>query len=265
MASEGSQPEPRGDCLTEHPPLAFSKKPASIAVMPDELINGIDVAEFLPLAHSIAISFARSGAPDADELCSIAQSALMRAAQGYSPSKGAFSPYAGTVVRNAMLSEIRRRKGTGTQVTIDVLDFDPKAVASEAKAIFASNPNEEAANKDRRELLEKMQSLLDPRDQKAIQLLAEGASLSEIGKSLGVSKTMAHKIVNSALARMREELRARRINDRMLFSQAPHREDRLDYSPPKRELPKLAFNFDEWAQSVRAGTARRSWLARLWG
>lgn len=241
--------------------------------MPDELINEIDVAEFLPLAHSIAISFARSGVSDGDELCSIAQSALMRAAEGYRPSKGAFSPYAGTVVRNAMLTEIRRRKGTGTQVTVDILDFDPKAVSSEAKAAFPLNPDEEAADKDRWELLEKIQRTLDPRDQKAIQMVAEGMSLSEIGRSLGISKTMAHKVVTSALDRIRAALESRRITGRELFSQSPNpariHEPMSEFPrytrpvPPKP--PKFKFNFDKWARSVRGGTARRSWLKRLWG
>jgi len=237
--------------------------------MPDELINGIDVAEFLPLAHSIAISFARSGVPDADELCSIAQSALMRAVQGYSPSKGAFSPYAGTVVRNAMLSEIRRRKGTGTQVPMDVLDFDPQAVASEAKSIFPTNPDNEAADKDRWELLEAIQSTLDSRDQKAMQMLAEGLSLSEIGLSLGISKTMAHRVVNAALDRIRAALKSRDIHSRSLFSQAVNPAPRTDSSQTidarLKKPPKLTFNFDEWAQSVRRKTTSRSWLDRLWG
>ena len=237
--------------------------------MPDELINGIDVAEFLPLAHSIAISFARSGVPDADELCSIAESALMRAAQGYSPSKGAFSPYAGTVVRNAMLTEIRRRKGTGIQVPEDVIDSNPKAVNPAAQPGFPINPGEDAANSDRRELLEKIQSTLELRDQKALKMVAEGLSLSEIGRSLGISKTMAHKVVTAALARMREELGARRIDSGILCSQPASRDDEVTDSLRERKLAAAfsaaALDFKKSQQPVRKEPARRSWLARLWG
>ena len=233
--------------------------------MPDELINGIDVAEFLPLAHSIALAFSRRGTPDAEELCSIAQSALMRAAEGYMPSKGAFSPYAGTVIRNAMLSEIRRRKGQGIQVNLDVLDFDPKAVASEASTIFEMNPDEEAANSDRRALLEKIQNDLEYREQLAVQLLAQGRSLSEIGKSLGVSKTMAHKIVSSALEKMRADLTSRNIGCGRLCSQASPRDGQASYTMPLGETQKpellIFFSFDRWAQIIRKGRpAARGWL-----
>lgn len=236
--------------------------------MSDELINGIDVAEFLPLARSIALAFSRRGTPDADELCSIAQSALIRAAEGYRRSKGAFSPYAGTVVRNAMLSEIRRRKGQGIQVNLDVLDFDPKAVASAATTIFRINPDEEAANSDRLELLEKIQNGLENREQLATRLLAEGKSLSEIGKSLSVSKTMAHKIVHSALEKMRAQLTARKISDERLFSQTVPEDWQESYTARLRKLQEaeqsMTFNFDRWAQTVRKGPPHRSWLARLW-
>ena len=233
--------------------------------MTDELINGIDVAEFLPLAHSIAIAFYRSGTPDADELCSIAQSALMRAAEGYLPSKGAFSPYAGTVVRNAMLTEIRRRKGTGIQVTVDVVDIDPKAVAAETERLFPKPPDGAAADNDRARVLRRVQSALDSRSQSALKFLADGDSLSEIGKKLGVSKTMAYKIVSAALDNIREELKQMGIESQCLFSQSAG-----PTPQPRPYIPAIEFDFDQWAHQLRTGSPRQplpviqSWLKRIW-
>lgn len=233
--------------------------------MSDELINGIDVAEFLPLAHSIAIAFARSGTPDADELCSIAQSALMRAAEGYRPSRGAFSPYAGTVVRNAMLSEIRRRKGTGTQVPVDVLDFDPKAVTAETERLFPKPPDGAAADYDRARVLLRVQEVLDSRSQQALRFLADGDSLSAIGEKLGVSKTMTHKIVSAALENIREQLREMGIESRTLCSQY------AGYGPPPTARPsiprppRIEFDFDQWTHKMRLGPPQKSLFARIFG
>jgi RNA polymerase sigma factor (sigma-70 family) len=234
-------------------------------MMPDDLINGIDVTDFLPLAHSIAIAFHRSGTPDVDELCSIAQSALMRAAEGYRPSKGAFSPYAGTVVRNAMLTEIRRRKGTGSQVPVDFLDFDPKAVAAETEHLFPTPPDGAASDSDREWVLLKVLGALDARSQQALWFLAEGDSLSEIGKKLGVSKTMAHKIVSSALGNVREALRQLGIESRYLCSQPAG-----GTTQSRPTIPTIGFDFDQWTHRVRTGSTKKhhqglqSWLKRLW-
>jgi len=92
----------------------------------------ITVEDYLPLSRSIAFAFSRSGCSDVDELRSIAEMALAHSARKFDPRRAKFESHAGTAVRNAILTELRRRKRAGTQIPLDDVDMDPQSVRAEA-------------------------------------------------------------------------------------------------------------------------------------
>jgi RNA polymerase sigma factor (sigma-70 family) len=240
--------------------------------MNNAYINGIEIEDYLPLAHSIAFVFARDNLSLLDDYFSIAQAALLRAAERYSQERGDFSSYSGTAMRHAILNEIRRRKNQPSGVSLDDIDCNPEAVQIAAEEYLNHDPSRILADKDRDELLGKICRELESRQITALEMLASGSSLAQIAAKLGVSKTMAHKIVHAALDNVREAMKVRNIESYQLFSQSSQPvKFSLDLSVTEfhgsTSKPKpLKFNFDTWAANIAKGTkTKKTWWQKLTG
>ncbi len=190
------------------------------------------------LAEVISLEYANIPNAQPSEIFSEAQQALFRAAQGFDPARGEFGPYAARAIRNA-LNTLYAKQLRLAKVFPKSIDeppnwakFDPLESASDVAPTGSQDSKQDVFTEVRRRetgsIIEEVLRILSPRERIVIDGIRLGKSLSEIGKTLGVSKQAAHKVSSSALAKLHAQL-AR------LGYQGVDSKGFLKSSPPRRE------------------------------
>jgi len=170
------------------------------------------VKSHLGLAQIIAMEYANTPGTSFDELYSEACGALMRAAAKFDEEKGAFEPYAARAIRNALntLFSSACRRARVFPESLDAPSQISTSVSRAAKAKEPIDPGDEISIQVRRResaaILDRALSKMAPRYRQVIGGVRAGKSLSEVGRSMQMTKAGAHKILKPAIDRLRAEL-----------------------------------------------------------
>jgi RNA polymerase sigma factor (sigma-70 family) len=172
------------------------------------------IEEHLFLAELIAFDYANIPGCRWDEARSEASIALIRAAGAYDPERGEFVPLASRVIRNALNSlyakQLRLAKifpkslDEPIQLSAMVNQGHPYPSSDGDFSVDSGQDlRKEVRQRETSSVIESLMDLLSPRERVVVGALKAGATYSEIGESLGVSKQAAHKSAKSALAKLR--------------------------------------------------------------
>ena len=167
------------------------------------------------LAQVISLEYTNIPMAQPTEIFAEAQQALFRAAQGFDPARGEFGPYAARAIRNA-LNTLYAKQLRFAKVFPKSLDeppnwakFDPLESASDVAPAGSQDSKQDVFTQVRRRetgsILEEVLRILSPRDRIVVDGIRRGQSLSEIGKTLGVSKQAAHKVSTAAIAKLHSQ------------------------------------------------------------
>jgi RNA polymerase sigma factor (sigma-70 family) len=168
----------------------------------------------LGLAHVIALDYSNIPGITVDDAVSEAHCAMIRASQGFDQNKGDFAPYAARAVRNA-LNSLYAKQLKMARMFPKSLDDPPCQNVSDHHSSAESLANRRDSRQDVHKIIKRRESnsilsnllrTLSPREQIVVEHMRLGRSLSEIGKTLGVSKQAVHKISAPALAKLRVRL-----------------------------------------------------------
>jgi len=154
------------------------------------------VEQNLNLAKSIVAKF-KPGNVEDSELYSIACIALMKAAATFDPSVAKFSTWATRIIRQHIITEIRKNRHD--TVSLSSLDHDEsdRALADSredfpvhlAGLLVAPDPSDSKSDKENKRML-------------AMHHL-EGQSLSDIGREVGLSKERVRQRLATAIRSIR--------------------------------------------------------------
>ncbi len=164
-----------------------------------------------PLAKRIAAGYRNIPGLEPEDVLSVAEQALHRAAQSFRPERGEFAPFANTAIRNALNTLHQQQRRHADQIH---LDGDLAQGAEAAPSIIdylidtSADVVHQARRSEAREVLESELSKFPQRTRLILQGVAEGRSYSEIGQRLGISKQAANKAAQEAMAKIREDLYA---------------------------------------------------------
>jgi RNA polymerase sigma factor (sigma-70 family) len=168
--------------------------------------------EALPLADKIAGGYANTPGMTADDVRTVAQAALHRAARAFDPARGEFEPYAARAIRNA-LNSLHQKEARHARQVVPEADLAVAAFTTAGNTAPGQRlPDElqdvlsQVRSQESRRVLEQLLALLPARTQHILALVAEGHSYAEIGECLGISKQGAHKTATSAMTQIREQL-----------------------------------------------------------
>ena len=166
---------------------------------------------YSPFAERIAMSYRNIPGVSNDERISIALEALHRATQSYDSSRGTFEPWAGTIIRNALNSLYEREKRYADRFVTetdtareedDEIGSGPLALAQSDGDVLLDSMKREA----RAVVLPRLSSLSE-RARRYVELYAQGYSISEISRILGVSKQAVSKSTTQSFADLQEILK----------------------------------------------------------
>lgn len=160
-------------------------------------------ATHLPLARSVAASYARKGIGDIDDLTSLACVGLMESAHRFDTSRGlAFSTPAVHRIRGAILDGIRAEHGRGWRPTRE--EGDPNGYPHPG-----DSPEQATARSEMAAFVRSALATLEPRERAIIEGVYWGdKSLEEAGAELGMAKSTACEVRGRAIKRLRVRLRA---------------------------------------------------------
>jgi RNA polymerase sigma factor (sigma-70 family) len=175
------------------------------------------VEEHLFLAELIAFDYANIPGCRLDEAKSEATMGLIRAAEGYNPAKGEFTPFASRAIRNGLntlyAKQLRMLKMFPKSLDEPIPRSRPQANSTSSSAEdFLSNTTgrhdirKEVRQNEAAAALESVMNLLTPRERIAVEALRIGKSYPEIGEALGITKQAAHKSARSGLTKLRAGL-----------------------------------------------------------
>ena len=167
------------------------------------------------LAQVISLEYTNIPMAQPTEIFAEAQQALFRAAQGFDPARGEFGPYAARAIRNA-LNTLYAKQLRFAKVFPKSLDeppnwakFDPLESASDVAPAGSQDSKQDVFTQVRRRetgsIIEEVLRILSPRERIVVDGIRLGQSLSEIGKTLGVSKQAAHKVSTAAIAKLHSQ------------------------------------------------------------
>ena len=167
------------------------------------------------LAQVISLEYTNIPMAQPTEIFAEAQQALFRAAQGFDPARGEFGPYAARAIRNA-LNTLYAKQLRFAKVFPKSLDeppnwakFDPLESASDVAPAESQDSKQDVLTQVRRRetgsIIEEVLRILSPRERIVVDGIRRGQSLSEIGKTLGVSKQAAHKVSTAAIAKLHSQ------------------------------------------------------------
>lgn len=190
------------------------------------------------LAQVISLEYTNIPMAQPTEIFAEAQQALFRAAQGFDPARGEFGPYAARAIRNA-LNTLYAKQLRFAKVFPKSLDeppnwakFDLLESASDVAPAGSQDSKQDVLTQVRRRetgsIIEEVLRILSPRERIVVDGIRLGQSLSEIGKTLGVSKQAAHKVSTAAIAKLHSQF-AR------LGYQGVDSKGFLKSAPPKRD------------------------------
>ena len=167
------------------------------------------------LAQVISLEYTNIPMAQPTEIFAEAQQALFRAAQGFDPARGEFGPYAARAIRNA-LNTLYAKQLRFAKVFPKSLDeppnwakFDHLESASDVAPAGSQDSKQDVFTQVRRRetgsIIEEVLRILSPRERIVVDGIRLGQSLSEIGKTLGVSKQAAHKVSTAAIAKLHSQ------------------------------------------------------------
>lgn len=140
-----------------------------------------------------------------DDILQICCLGLVKAAKGYDPGRGAFSPYAVRIMDNEVLMEVRRERtrlhGSSLDAPLggDDDDLTGAGVIDDEAASFVGGLED-------RDQVARLLSLLDPRDRRMLWLwVVEDVSQHDIAAALGISQSYASRKLRQARARLARE------------------------------------------------------------
>jgi len=168
----------------------------------------------LPLAEKIAGGYENIPGVSIDDVRTVAQAALHRAARAFDPTRGAFEAYAARAIRNA-LNSLHQKEARHARQHLPEADLALAAFTTTGSTVPSQRlPDEfqdvlsQVRSQESRRVLENLLASLPARTQQILALVAEGHSYAEIGERLGVSKQAVHKAAAAALDSLREQLAA---------------------------------------------------------
>jgi RNA polymerase sigma factor (sigma-70 family) len=169
----------------------------------------------LHLASRIVSGYRNIPGLEPEDIRSVAQAALSRAAHAYRPERGEFAPFANTAIRNALntLHQQQQRRAANLHFEAD-LTSDPSQETDATTSLverFADSSADvilQARRGEARAVLNRQLAALPERTRQILLWIGEGCSYSEIGKRLSISKQAANKIAQEAMAHIREQLHA---------------------------------------------------------
>jgi RNA polymerase sigma factor (sigma-70 family) len=167
----------------------------------------------LGLAQVIAFDYANIPGIQLSDAVSEATAALLRACDGFDPSRGEFTPYAARAIRNALNSlyakQLRMARLFPRSLDDPPFGADALDESNSGPLDYPDSKQDVRKNIKRREtnsVLREILRTLSPREQLIIEHMRLGHSLAEIGDKLGVSKQAVHKVSSPALAKVRNAL-----------------------------------------------------------
>ena len=147
-----------------------------------------------------------------------ALSALWKAVNSYDASKGAFEPFASTVIRNHLRNAFNKAKRTSVELTtldgpaINQADSDGESLKDTSILSPDASPLLEAERNDIRATLRDGMASLTPTQQEALQSYADGSNYAEIAREKGVSKAAVRQMVQRAADQVRPEIVSRGVS-----------------------------------------------------
>jgi RNA polymerase sigma factor (sigma-70 family) len=164
--------------------------------------------------------------------------ALWKAATLYDQNKGAFEPFASTVIRNNLRNAFEKAKRTSVEVTIldGTIDHQNedllKSIRDSSISSTEASPLLEAERNDIRIALKDGLASLTPAQQEVLKLYSQGMSYSEIARDKGVSKAAVRQMVQRAANQIRPEILSRGVSGIAFMPAAdncPRLEEPRDY------------------------------------
>jgi RNA polymerase sigma factor (sigma-70 family) len=231
-------------------------------MQPDDLFEN-----HLHLASRIVSGYRNIPGLEAEDIRSVAQAALSRAAHSYRPERGEFTPFANTAIRNALntLHQQQQRRASNLHFEAD-LSPDPGQETDATTSLverFADSSADvilQARRGEARAVLDRHLAALPERTRQILLWVGEGCSYSEIGTRLGISKQAANKIAQEAMAHIREQLHAvgyQGIDSAGVLATArrtaPQTPDIFPFEPqppPPKPKPAPAPNPKSWWQRM---------------
>lgn len=219
-------------------------------MQPDDLFEN-----HLHLASRIVSGYRNIPGLEPEDIRSVAQAALSRAAHAYNPERGDFTPFANTVIRNALNTlhqqQLRRSANLSFEADLAVDAFpetDPTTSLVERFADSSADVILQARRGEARAILGRLLATFPERTRRILTWIGEGLSYAEIGTRLGISKQAANKIAQDAMAQIRDQLHAEGFHGitsgGMLASAqktAPKTPDIFPFEPqPRPSKPKPA-------------------------
>lgn len=157
------------------------------------------------LSYSVAHSFLKKGiAIEFDELVSLCNLGLVKAANSFDESKGAkFSTYAIRIMQNEVLTHFRKSKKHNNVSSLDTpLDSEDSNSDSYVETIPDKSIHFEDDLADS-EYIQEMYALLNDRERLCVQLkFFDKVGQKEIASFLGISKSYVAIIIQKALRKM---------------------------------------------------------------
>jgi RNA polymerase sigma factor (sigma-70 family) len=185
----------------------------------------------LHLASRIVSGYRNIPGLEPEDIRSVAQAALSRAAHAYRPERGDFAPFASTAIRNALntLHQQQQRRATPLLLQADLTpapDQETDATTSLVERFADSSADVilQARRGEARAVLDHLLATFPERTRHILLWIGEGCTYSEIGARLGISKQAANKIAHEALAQIRDQLHAagyQGINSAGMLATAP--------------------------------------------
>lgn len=164
--------------------------------------HGEALSEIIRRYRATVSALARRYSPMADyeELLSDGFCALISAADSFDETRGSFSAYAGTCVRNAMKNVILRSAKhsnmlSGSDSPDDEIDRSGAAYPSPEEIYLEKLAGEE--------LHRAFSSVLTPLEMRCIDGVILGLSYDEIAQQLGIDKKSADNAISRARAKLR--------------------------------------------------------------
>jgi RNA polymerase sigma factor (sigma-70 family) len=223
-ASPEAQAKAAGELLQEVAPAAVTAE----EVKPLTPEQSQLVTEFLGLAGFFAKQFDNIPGTSYQERNSEARMALIKAAQGYSPDKGEFKPYASRAIRNTLVGLYKKKiKESRREVSANQAIGDEEEVG-EFQDLIETPP--EAPQPDPRalDLIQSARATLSPRDQGILSDYAGGMVLRDVAERHRLSHEGVRKIIKTAGQKIIQALADAGITD--IDSIFPAQEQRTSVS-----------------------------------
>jgi len=191
----------------------------------------------LELAAKIGSNFPMANA-STDECVQEARIALWTAAQAFDPSKGEFTPFASTVIRNHLRNAYNKAKRRSVEVTtLDIaIGGDEDSASKTLKEIIPSaeaSPLLEAERVDVRANIRAGLDALTPSQREVMESFAGGKTYADIARDKGVSKAAVRQMAERAADQMRPQLR---VSGSLNFMPETYSQMQETYSESRKPL-----------------------------